>query len=401
MKRDSQRVLSFEISGWPGLGMKAKLQLGSRRTVLVGLNGAGKSLLMGGIVAGAQVAIGFRALATPAKFKCELGTGMVAELTYEYERSIEADPTNVERTSGRFEVAHVVSERCIRNGKDVWRIADGELQIGKASGAFPRGIGLLSVGLEVQKLPAEARILRSIFRRTRLIPAGVPREGHNRADVILSRPQRNGRRLRRYRSHTPGRIARLAERIAELWQFDDDELFAEFSALVRKLGLADTVDVVPYSPVKLETPEEDKVDGDTEDDPTHDIALVLLDGVNIGRMSDGTLRVLEVLIALVAEPGMVLFVEEPETSIHPGLLARLLAVVESYEADRQVIFSTHSPQVVNWCDPADLRFVERRRSGTRGRTLVRTLGNKETSRINAYLAGDGFLDEYIFFREDD
>jgi predicted ATPase len=90
-----------------------------------------------------------------------------------------------------------------------------------------------------------------------------------------------------------------------------------------------------------------------------DVAAVTVDGMNVGLLSDGTLRVLEILVELLGPPGSMLLVEEPETAVHPGLLARVLALFDSYAIDRQIVLSTHSPMVVSWCAPNDLRLVTR------------------------------------------
>jgi predicted ATPase len=79
------------------------------------------------------------------------------------------------------------------------------------------------------------------------------------------------------------------------------------------------------------------------------------------------------------------------------LLERLLGVITSYSQDRQIVISTHSPYVLRWCDPADLRLVER----VDDTTNVRSLEPAEVDRVEAYLRDEGTLDSFIFDHSDE
>src|SRR5262249_26307202 len=110
-----------------------------------------------------------------------------------------------------------------------------------------------------------------------------------------------------------------------------------------------------------------------------DLASVIFDDVNIGLVSDGTLHVAEIIAHLIRPSVHLLLVEEPEAAVHPGLLEKLLAEIDAYSGDKQVILSTQSPQVVSWAKPADLRLVERHA----GDTSVRSLRDEELVRLSA------------------
>jgi predicted ATPase len=170
------------------------------------------------------------------------------------------------------------------------------------------------------------------------------------------------------------RLANLHER--------DEEGFAELNAVLRRLSLAEQITFHKYS---LSGP------GEAED-----FGIVAFDGVNIGHLSDGTLRVTEMLVHLLRRHLTVLCVEEPETAVHPGLLQGVLAELESYGLDRQVVVSTHSPNVVNWFAPREVRLVER----TGGDTEVRRISDLEMPQVEAYLNNEGLLDGYLFNREE-
>lgn len=66
--------------------------------------------------------------------------------------------------------------------------------------------------------------------------------------------------------------------------------------------------------------------------------------------------------------------------------------MESYSLDRQIILTTHSPQVVNWCSASQLRLIERIENITR----VRSIEESQMSRITQYLNDQGTLADFLY-----
>ena len=52
-----------------------------------------------------------------------------------------------------------------------------------------------------------------------------------------------------------------------------------------------------------------------------------------------------------------LAIEEPETSLHVGALGALVDVLRSHAPSRQILVTTHSPDLLNFVDPDELRLV--------------------------------------------
>jgi predicted ATPase len=102
-------------------------------------------------------------------------------------------------------------------------------------------------------------------------------------------------------------------------------------------------------------------------------------------LSEGTLRFLA-LCVLLEDPTFtgLICMEEPENGIHPANLPAMLELVHDLAVDpteppgednpfRQVIVNTHSPGVVQLCDPADLLLAEVKARTTSGNKLARAI----------------------------
>jgi predicted ATPase len=80
---------------------------------------------------------------------------------------------------------------------------------------------------------------------------------------------------------------------------------------------------------------------------------------NVSQMSDGTLRVLGLLIALYQEPRPAMIaLEEPEQTVNPAILAVIADAIKEVSKATQVLVTTHSPHLLDQFDPADIRSVE-------------------------------------------
>jgi predicted ATPase len=102
-------------------------------------------------------------------------------------------------------------------------------------------------------------------------------------------------------------------------------------------------------------------------------------------LSEGTLRFLA-LCVLLEDPSFtgLTCMEEPENGIHPANLPAMLSLVKDLAVDpketpddanpfRQIIVNTHSPGVVQLCDPQDLLLAEIKTHRTRDGEVTRAL----------------------------
>ncbi len=76
------------------------------------------------------------------------------------------------------------------------------------------------------------------------------------------------------------------------------------------------------------------------------------------QLSDGTLRIFGILLSLYQTPApSLMIVEEPEQTVHPGVLAMLAEAFKEVSEVTQVIVTTHSPQLIDHFEPDNIRVV--------------------------------------------
>jgi predicted ATPase len=107
------------------------------------------------------------------------------------------------------------------------------------------------------------------------------------------------------------------------------------------------------------------------------------------NMSDGTLRILGLLMA-VYQPGIhtVLAIEEPEATVHPGITEMIIEVLMDASNDRQVLITTHSPDILDYryLQDSQIKLVTLKNFST----IITPLSpsNREAIRKHLYTAGE-------------
>jgi predicted ATPase len=109
------------------------------------------------------------------------------------------------------------------------------------------------------------------------------------------------------------------------------------------------------------------------------------------ELSLGTRRILGMLAALLFDKRTVMLIEEPEDSVHPGLLEKFLGIWRAYSKTTMLVFSTHSPHVLDLLKPSELLLV----SAPNGETVVRALDEKEKASAERFLKGQGAMSDFI------
>lgn len=76
------------------------------------------------------------------------------------------------------------------------------------------------------------------------------------------------------------------------------------------------------------------------------------------QLSDGTLRIFGILLALYQTPApKLLVIEEPEQTVHPGVLSVLADAFREVAETTQLIITTHSPNLIDHFQTDEVRVV--------------------------------------------
>ena len=81
-------------------------------------------------------------------------------------------------------------------------------------------------------------------------------------------------------------------------------------------------------------------------------------------LSDGTVSIIALIIALYfEEDSTVIILEEPERNIHPKLLSNLISAANDVAKEKQIIITTHNPELLKHTDNSCVRLVSRKSNG--------------------------------------
>lgn len=111
----------------------------------------------------------------------------------------------------------------------------------------------------------------------------------------------------------------------------------------------------------------------------------------ISDLSSGTRRILKIITYLLFDKRTLLLLEQPEDSVHFGLLRSLIGYLRTYSYNSQVVFTTHSCEALNSLSPEEVRLVH---SGN-GMTTVRRLTPDQLGVAKSFLQEDGPLSDFI------
>lgn len=113
-------------------------------------------------------------------------------------------------------------------------------------------------------------------------------------------------------------------------------------------------------------------------------------------VSDGTMNILALICALYFEEGDIILIEEPERNIHPALFIQLVSMMKEVSLKKQVIITTHSPEILNYCDLESIHLISRSEDGFS--RLSKPIDNKEVKEfIDEMGIGQVFVDGYLDF----
>ncbi|PKG31892.1 AAA family ATPase, partial [Methanoregula sp.] len=105
-------------------------------------------------------------------------------------------------------------------------------------------------------------------------------------------------------------------------------------------------------------------------------------------LSDGTIVIFAMIIALYFEDRPFIVIEEPVSHIHPFLVGRLMAMMKEASEKKQVMVTTHSTEVVKYAGLDDILLISR---DSEGYSVISRPGDKEE--VRAFLANEIGIEE--------
>lgn len=105
-------------------------------------------------------------------------------------------------------------------------------------------------------------------------------------------------------------------------------------------------------------------------------------------LSDGTIHLAALIVALYFHPASIVIIEEPERNIHPHLISKVVRMLADASRKKQVIVTTHNPELVKHADLADLLLVHRDDQG-----FSHVTRPAESAELKVFLENDLGVDE--------
>jgi len=105
-------------------------------------------------------------------------------------------------------------------------------------------------------------------------------------------------------------------------------------------------------------------------------------------LSDGTIHLVALIVVLYFEKAAVTVLEEPERNIHPHLISRVVSMLKDASDQKQIITTTHSPEVVRNVELEDLLLVHRDENG-----FSRVTRPAENEELKVFLENDFGIDD--------
>ncbi|WP_341905972.1 AAA family ATPase [Polaromonas sp. YR568] len=104
-------------------------------------------------------------------------------------------------------------------------------------------------------------------------------------------------------------------------------------------------------------------------------------------VSDGTIQSLAILVSLADPRNDLMFIEEPENSVHPWIVRQLANQLKKISKQKQVFVTTHSPVILNLVSPNDVWVCFK----INGETSIRNLTEIGPEIIHDWENGQGRL----------
>ena len=80
-------------------------------------------------------------------------------------------------------------------------------------------------------------------------------------------------------------------------------------------------------------------------------------------ISDGTINITALILALYFQPNRLAIIDEPERNIHPSLISKIVEMMKDASRKSQVIVTTHNPEMIRYAKIENVLTVRRDEKG--------------------------------------
>ena len=80
-------------------------------------------------------------------------------------------------------------------------------------------------------------------------------------------------------------------------------------------------------------------------------------------MSDGTINIAALIVALYFDENPLIIIEEPERNIHPSLISKVVEMLKDASENKRIIVTTHNPEIIKHVGLDDILLISRNREG--------------------------------------
>jgi predicted ATPase len=113
------------------------------------------------------------------------------------------------------------------------------------------------------------------------------------------------------------------------------------------------------------------------------------------ELSDGTRRIVWLVLNILTTDKKIILIEEPELGIHPKQLFQLMEFIKEQSETKQFIITTHSPEVLNVIESDKLERIKiARYDAERKTTVIESIPEKRQKLIQKHMAETGQLSDY-------
>ncbi|KQR91493.1 hypothetical protein ASG01_14070 [Chryseobacterium sp. Leaf180] len=127
------------------------------------------------------------------------------------------------------------------------------------------------------------------------------------------------------------------------------------------------------------------------------IPYITIDSIELSpnQLSEGTFKTLALIFYILTDENELLLIEEPEVCVHHGLLNSIISLISVQSKKKQIIISTHSDFVLDRLRPENLIIVTKNLlKGTVAKPLDKALSKNDYEALKSYLEEAGNLGEY-------